>query len=187
MLEPYCHYHASFSLSLKLQRNYIPGQNAFFSRNDRNLPKRPVQTKIVWYLKRNEIRVYRYQILHLYEKLLLYRLVRNDIDFLGRNTGTGRILEWNRIVGLPIPKQKIPTGTERYLKHWSYTVFEEIYGIRRKMTKREMGLFWFFFFFFGRNFWFEFVLMFTILVWFWIVLRLWYRGRWEEKELIRFL
>ena len=24
-------------------------------------------------------------------------------------------------------------------------MFEEIYGIRRKMTKREMGLFWFFF------------------------------------------
>ena len=31
--------------------------------------------------------------------------------------GTGRILERNRIVGLPLPKQKIPTGTERYLKH----------------------------------------------------------------------
>ena len=28
----------------------------------------------------------------------------------------------------------------------SCNVFEEIYGIRRKMMKREMGLFWFFFF-----------------------------------------
>ena len=163
MLEPHCHYHASFSLSLKLQRNYIPGRNAFFSRNDRNSPERPVQTKIVRYLKRNEIRVYRYQIVHLYEKLLLYWLVRNDIDFLGWNTDTGRILEWNRIVGLTIPKRKIPTGTERYLKHWSYTVFEEIYRIRRKMTKREMGLFWFFFFFFLINFlfWFGFGLCCT--------------------------
>ena len=53
----------------------------------------------------------------------------------------------------------------------SCNVFEEIYGIRRKMTKREMGLFCFFFFFW-RNVWFEFVLMFTVLVWLWIVLRL---------------
>ena len=29
-------------------------------------------------------------------------------------------------------------------------MFEEIYGIRRKMTKREMELFWFFFFFFEK-------------------------------------
>ena len=92
----------------------------------------------------------------------------------------------NKIVGLPILEQKIPITIEWYLKHWSCIVFEEIYGIRRKMTKREMELFWFFFFFL-RNFWFGFMLMFTILVWFWIVLCLWYRGRWEEKELIGFL
>ena len=56
----------------------------------------------------------------------------------------------------------------------SCNVFEEIYGIRRKMTKREMGdgIILFFVFFFWRNFWFEFVLMFTVLVWLWIVLRL---------------
>ena len=31
-------------------------------------------------------------------------------------------------------------------------MFEEIYGIRRKMMKREMGLFWGFFFFLGETF-----------------------------------
>ena len=31
-------------------------------------------------------------------------------------------------------------------------MFEEIYEIRRKMMKREMGLFWVFFFFLGETF-----------------------------------
>ena len=47
-------------------------------------------------------------------------------------------------------------------------MFEEIYGIRRKMMKREMGLFWGFFFFLGETFGlglcFGFVLTFTVLV-----------------------
>ena len=161
----------SLSLSLfiylfiffKLQRNYISGRNACFSQNDRNSPKRPIQIGIVRYLKRNKIRVYWYQIFHQYEKLLLYWPVWNGINFLGRNADTSRILECNRIVGLPLPERKIPTRIEWYLKHWSCTVFEEIYEIRRKMMKRERGLFWFFFFF-RRNFWFEFVLMFIVLV-----------------------
>ena len=55
-------------------------------------------------------------------------------------------------MGLPILEQKIPITIEWYLKHWSCIVFEEIYGIRRKMTKREMELFWFFFFFFWETF-----------------------------------
>ena len=46
---------------------------------------------------------------------------------------------------------------------WVCNVVEEIYGMRGKMTKREMGLFWF---------WFGFLLMCTILVWFWFVLGL---------------
>ena len=54
---------------------------------------------------------------HQYEKLLLYWPVQNGIDFLGRNADTGRILERNRIVGLPLQEQKVPTGTERYLKN----------------------------------------------------------------------
>ena len=63
---------------------------------------------------------------------------------------------------------------------WLCIVYEEIYGMKRKMTKREMELFWF---------WFGFVLMCTVLVWFWFVLGLWYRERWgwkEEKEMIWF-
>ena len=103
----------SLSLSLfKLQRNYILSRNTFVDRNDQNSPERLVQTGIVRYLKRNEIRVYRYRIVHRYEKLLLYWPVRNDIDFLGLNADTGRILECNRIVGLPLPERKIPTGTD---------------------------------------------------------------------------
>ena len=83
-------------------------------------------------------------ILYLAQKFIFCSEWRN----FSRNASTSRILERNRIVGLPIPKRKIPTGTKRYLKHWSCTVFEEMYGIRRKMTKREMGLFCVFFFFF---------------------------------------
>ena len=52
---------------------------------------------------------------------------------------------------------------------WVCIVFEEIYGTRRKMTKREMG----------NYFGFGFSLCSYVL--FWFVLGLWYRGRSEEK------
>ena len=52
---------------------------------------------------------------------------------------------------------------------WVCILFEEIYGTRRKMTKREMG----------NYFGFGFGLCSYVL--FWFVLGLWYRGRSEEK------